>query len=282
MDDNEDFKPITDPGVAEAVNAALSSTDLPEPTPPVDNIVTLPGGLKTKDGSINEVEVRELTGEHEEILARAALAKPNNLAHFVNTMLECGVVRFGFSDPKETKKHLKNTLVGDRDAILIGIRKATYGDIVKLERWICPSCGDPSDLTVPLEDIPVTKLEGDEQFDVPLVKGGHATVRLANGGDQIAVYNDNSLTPAERDTILLSRCLLSITDKDGNVHQTVGMAGTYARSLNMADRHEILREINKRQPGPKLGELKITHNTCSNEVELLLSIADLFRDIVLG
>lgn len=284
MADDDGFKSALDPGVAAAAAAAMiESVDSPPQEPPREGVVTLPGGLRTSEGRINEAEVRELTGEAEEILARSALAKPNNLIHFVNSMLEWGVVRFGFTDPNDTKMHLKNTLVGDRDALIIGIRRTTYGDDIEMKRWICPSCGEASDLVIPLDDIPVHEpVDKDtDVFEVKLRKGGTAEVRLANGGDQLAVFSDNTLSSAERDTILISRCVLSITDKNGNKHQTAGFGTGHARNLNMADRHTILHELNERQPGPRLGEMKFTHDTCQNEVDLMLTIADLFQDIIM-
>lgn len=270
-------------GVARLVQKAMEqSNPLPDPVPPPDTSVTLPGGLQRGDEVITTAEVQELNGEHEEILARAAQAKPGNLFHFMNTILECGVVRFGTEDPKQTKKLLKNALVGDRDALIMGIRRATYGDNIALERWECPSCGEESDLDIPLEDIPVRELEGDLTLEVPLRKGRVATVRLATGADQLATFENARLLMAERDTILLSRCLAAITDPDGTVHTTAGFATSYARGLSASDRHVILKALRDQAPGPRFDELEITHDTCGKEVKLLIGMADLFPDLVLA
>lgn len=271
-------------GVARAVQKALQENNpLPDPVPPPDTHVNLPGGIRRGDEVITTAEVRELTGEHEEVLARAAQAKPGNLFHFMNVLLECGTVRFGTEDPGQTRKLLKNALVGDRDAIILGIRRATYGDQIEVERWQCPECGEHSDLVIPLDEIPVHELEGDtDMLEVPLRRGRTAQVRLASGADQLAVFENTKLLTAERDTILLSRCLVSITDPNGTKHTTAGFASSYARGLSAMDRHTILRELREKAPGPRFNEMKIEHVTCGKEAELPLGMADLFPDIILA
>jgi hypothetical protein len=281
---NQGFvSPAENPAVLGEITKALTDTvKQPEPEMPPDTVVILPGGLARGTSVIRQVEVRELTGEHEEALARASRAQPNSVVHFINTLLECGTVRFGTEDPAKTSDYLRDTLVGDRDAIIMGIRRATYGEDVELEGWQCPECGNSSDLTILLADIPVQGLEHpdkDTVFDVPLRRGRTAEARLANGADQNAVFAAADISGAERDTILLSHCLIAIRDKDGTRHITSGHAGALARNLSLPDRHAVLRQLTKRQPGPKFPDLKFTHQDCGKEVELVLGLADLFRDL---
>jgi hypothetical protein len=49
------------------------------------------------------------------------------------------------------------------------------------------------------------------------------------------------------------------------------------RNLGIKDRRDILEEIAKRNPGPQLSEIKKACDTCGLEVELPLTLADLFR-----
>jgi hypothetical protein len=281
--DHEFVNPAEDPAALAKASAALANTVKdPEPEPPADTLVQLPGGIVRGALVIRQAEVRELTGEHEEALARAARAQPGSVVHFLSTLLECGTVRFGTEDPAQTSAFLRDALVGDRDALLIGIRRATYGDDIELEDWKCPECKNRADLTIPLDDIPVHKLEHPDKditFDVPLRRGRTAEVRLANGADQAAVFASPDLTVAERDSILLGRCLLAIRDKDGTRHLTTGTEGALARKLALPDRHAILRDLTEKQPGPKFGEVKFTHQDCGKEVGLALGLPDLFQDL---
>lgn len=285
MAEDKDYENVLDPGVVDKVEAALASTvDDPTLDGPQDNIVTLHAGVKKKDLTITTVMVKELDGEDEEILARTAQTPTNNIFHYIDVLLDQGVIRFGQEKPSatENKKYLKQALVGDRDAILLGIRRATYGNEIELTGWICPQCEESSDLTIPLEDIPIHEMDGPPLFTVELRHGSKVEVRLANGSDQIAVFNDTKLNTAERDSLLLSRCLVSITDKDGNKRQAAGAAGSMARKLSVPDRHKILKELNDRQPGPRLRELEIEHDNCGKKVNLGVGIADLFPDFIMG
>ena len=112
-------------GLLRLRQALDSASPEPDPEIPPNDLVDLPGGIIRAD-VIRTAVVRELTGKDEEALARASQSL--NPFHFVNTLLECGVVRFGQEDESETRQLLKEALIGDRDALILGIRRATYGD----------------------------------------------------------------------------------------------------------------------------------------------------------
>src|ERR1700730_8114610 len=70
--------------VLHSLNPAPVIDDLP------DTFVKLPAGLIVDGKLINEAEVQELTGEHEEKLAKIRLS--SNPAKYLNTLLQCGTV----------------------------------------------------------------------------------------------------------------------------------------------------------------------------------------------
>jgi hypothetical protein len=269
----------------EAANAEIagilsdvSTGDKPDLDVPADDLVELPGGLLKDDKLIRTAIVRELTGEDEEALARASQSL--NAFHFIDRLLQCGVVRIGDLPPGRTEELLKELLVGDREALILGIRRSTYGNTIEIKDWKCPSCGGTTELSLEIEHIPSKILDSPRTelvFLVALRNGRQAHVRLANGSDQTALFEDASLTQTERETILLSRCIVSITDANGN---TVPMAGfpSMARTLSIPDRHKVLKELSSRQPGPKYDDIVIKHQTCGNEVPVTLGIGDLFLD----
>lgn len=267
-----------DPVAAQAaVKAALQdASPYPDVVPPPGDLVELPGGLTVDGETIKTVTVRELTGVDEEALARAA--QNLHLFHFIDTLLVHGTVAFGQEPASRTAKLLKEALIGDRDAILLGIRVATFGETIELEDWECPECGGKSDLEFPVSDIPVRPLTDERVFEVTLKSGRVAKVRLGTGADQTAVFEDKKLTQAERDSILLSRCIQTITDPDGTVHNFAGFPRA-TRNLPIPDRHKILKELDDRQPGPRFGELKFEHEGCGNEVPLPVGIGNLFPGV---
>jgi hypothetical protein len=262
---------------AALASAGGSKPSFPEPPAPASDLVDLPCGLVRTDDVVRTAKVRELTGADEEELAKASQA--DNPFHFLTVLLECGVTKLGDEDPAKTKELLKQLTIGDRDQLVVGVRKATYGSQVDIPVWQCPACGDVSEIGFDLdEDVEVKKLDdprSEIEFDVPLRRDRKARVRIANGADQIAMYDPQHLTLPERNTILLGRCVQNITDANGQVSMV--LSPLQVRSLGMADRQAILRELTDRQPGPALGDIKLVHTQCGKEVSLGVSVGDLFR-----
>jgi hypothetical protein len=274
--------PLDNPAAAnEAISTALSASgaDWPQPEPLASDLVTLPGGLVVDGELITHARVKELTGADEEAIARASVSL--NPFHFINTLLECGVVQIGDLHPKKTRELLKKLLVGDRDALIMGIRRCTYGDDIEVEEWTCPECQINSNLSIPLDDIPVRKLEtpGDPELDVDLRKGRVARIALANGADQLAVFENKKLNLKERDTLLIERTLISIREVDGTVNTVVGYSHGTAVAMNMGDRNKILKKLATCQPGPQFGEVKFVHDACAKEVTVAVGIGDMFPDL---
>ena len=252
------------------------------PAPPAD-LVNLPIGLMRDKNLVRTAVVRELTGEHEEMLSRAV--QTDNIFHFMDTLLTCGVQKIGDLDPSETKAALKDLFLGDRDELVLAIRRVTYGDELEVEGWTCPKCGGVKDITIPLADdevLPRKTLDdyADCEFDVALSKGKTAHVRLDTGKDQEAQFRDASLTSVERNTILLQRCLLTVNEKNGMLHNIIAEP-SYIRFMTIPDRHKVLKELVERRPGPRYTEIKFEHEECGMEVSLALGIRDLFRDLLL-
>ena len=279
---------LENPAEANAqIEAAIA--DDPEnpviPDPPSD-IVTLPGGLYRHGEVIRTVRVQELKGVHEEALARALQPAPGsvqtNWANFLTVLLECGIVQIGDLD-EPVSELLKEVLLGDRDAIVLGIRRATYGDEIDLSSWRCPFCQGTTDLALSLtDDIETVKLNDprtETTFDVKLRKGRSASVRLATGRDLAAMYERDGLTSAERESIQLSRCLIKLTEADGTEIRVQGRANGIVMELSIPDRKTIIRELEKHQPGPRYNGVKFTHQDCQKEVPLTIGLGDLFPDL---
>lgn len=279
---------LSDPGSANAAVDAILADNQEKPVialPPSD-IIQLPGGLVRRGEVIRTVKVRELTGYHEEALTRALQPAPGtmsvNWANFLTVLLECGTVQFGDLD-EDPKELLKDLLLGDRDAVILGIRQATYQDEVELKGWQCPACAAVTDLTISLaEDVEVVTMDDPRQeatFEVKLRKGRSATVKLATGRDLAAMYEKDGLNNAERESIMLTKCLMKITDIDGTEQRVQGRAAGVVMDLSIPDRKAIVRELENRQPGPRYNGIKFVHQDCQKEVPLAVGLGDLFPDL---
>jgi hypothetical protein len=232
-----------------------------------DTTVELPAGLYDSfDGTlVTTAEVRELTGADEE-----AIVKINEPGKALFAILERATVSVG--EQKATKEILNRLLAGDREAILLAIRIATFGPEITLES-VCSRCPGVQNFTINLlADVEMKQLSdkvADRYFTLKL-KAGDVQVQLPTGDTQNKLINSPNKNSAELDTILLANC---VTDIAG---QPV-LSEASVRGLGIKDRREILEEIAKRNPGPQLSEIKKACGECGQEVELPLTLAELFQ-----
>jgi len=233
-----------------------------------DTNIELPGGFydPLEDTLVTTAEVKELTGADEEDIVRITETGKALMA-----ILQKGTVSVG-GKPAD-KDTLELLLAGDREALLLGIRCATFGTEIELTDVVCSRCPELQTMTIDLKkDVKTQVLEdriNDRTFVLDL-KVGKVKVTLPTGNTQNKLVNAPNKNNAELDTLLLSNCVLEINDV-----QILGQAPI--RNLGIQDRRTILEEIAKRNPGPLLNEVKKACNTCGQEVELPLTLADLFR-----
>lgn len=266
---------------AEALNSLTqkvlsSAAPAPEIGPAPDTFVKLPAGLVTEGGIVREAEVQELTGEHEEALAKARAN--NNPGRFVQVLLSSGVVAIG--DEKPTNKTWNTLLQGDIDALLLGIRKATFGSDFDYEQVRCPSCGEVNDLKMDLNDIPMKELDdpSEREFEVELRFGRKAKVTFPTGEVQNEIFkNAGTLTDPELVTLLLSHCVLGFYEKDGSYRPSNG--ATDVKKMGKVDRDKLNVFIYENQPGPRYDEVKAACHACESEVEVPLNVGILFQEL---
>jgi hypothetical protein len=232
-----------------------------------DTQVVLPAGfLDPLEGTIHKVaEVRELTGADEE-----AIVKISDPGKALLAILERATVSIG--EQPATKAILGVLLAGDREALLLAIRKATFGSEVDVST-VCDKCPELQTFKIDLDaDVETKELDdpiNGRRFTVDL-KAGLAKVNLPTGDVQTKIINATDKNSAELDTLLLTSCVVEIAD------QPV-FDSTRIRNLGINDRRTLLEEIAKRNPGPQLSEIKKACKNCGQEVSLPLTLAELFR-----
>jgi hypothetical protein len=255
----------------------------PEPDEPslsaaADGLVELPGGYIDEHGTIHrDAVVRELTGFDEEALDESTKKSKGNPFERYAKLLTLAVERIGDIEEVDRKVVL-GLLLGDHDALIVGIRGVTYG--TDLEGQVsCPECGQTSDVTIDLsedsEDVPRKTLESPKAiYDVSLKKGA-AQVRLATVGDRLALGADLTRTLSEINTALLSQCVVSIDGKD--IREDVRPPSDVVRSLSAADRRTILDYMVEHQPGPRLSEVRVPCASCGVEFDAPVDLDRLLR-----
>jgi hypothetical protein len=241
----------------------------PEPPSPSSTLCQLPVGIEV-DGEVRNVaQVRELNGEDEEELARVGA----NPFRYFDTLLRRGTVEIDTC--RATDRLLRSATLADRDTLVLAVRIATYGPEYRWDGWICPECGERTDLVFDLRTVEVAAPpRGEREYDVALRGDRVAWVRLPNGEDQAALFADESLTVAQQNSIMIGRCVLRITEPDGSVVQGNPDLG---RQLGMADRKLLITAMAKHTYGPRLDAIELVHEDCGKEVQVALPLGALFR-----
>lgn len=237
-----------------------------EITYPSESLVLLPGGYVTSAGEvIKTAEVRELTGKDEEFMGKAT-----TVSKAFNGLLERAVVSIG--DIPVTLEIIDQLLVGDRDALLLGIYKVTFGDEAEFEGF-CNGCAEYKPVQINIdEDIEVKTLANpidDRKFTVKGKKNTYL-VSLPDGTTQKHLVNNSDKTVAELTTLLLEQTVLEIND-------TPVISKLQAQNINLADRRKIGEELAKRAPGPRFNPIEVDCPDCEGKVVVPISIGALFR-----
>ena len=239
---------------------------VPEVVLPSDTIVELPGGYLNAAGEVIKfAEVRELNGKDEE-----AISKTNNMAKALLIILQRGTVTVG--DEEATDKMLDSLLVGDRDALLLGILKATFGPKATVSGW-CNTCNEPKEIEVDLNtDISFKILTEPIDGRVFTVKGkkNEYTVQLPNGIVQKELVNHADKTSAELTTVVLENTVMKINNNPVFDKSQV-------QSLPVVDRRNIIEEMNLRAPGPQFDDVLVNCPNCESEVRVPINLGILFQ-----
>lgn len=168
------------------------------------NTVSLPGGLVLEDDHpLDNAELRPLTGREEDWLARHP-GVPSALA--VTRVLGSCLVRVGDMVPNPDL--VRKLLVGDRDYLMLQLRRMTLGDEFQVV-VVCPHCTGKIDVSFNASEVSVER----RRQTVPSYTlqldgvGGKRSVRfrLPTGADQEAALG---LDPAAAMDTLLRRCLI--------------------------------------------------------------------------
>lgn len=269
--ENQTINAATNPGLAnKLVNQAVAETiDAPEPAKikaPSDVVVDLPGGYISPTGEVyRTAEVRELTGLDEE-----AIVKASNLPKALAVALARGAVKIG--DVRATEDVLDKILAADRDAILLGIYRATFGETAEFGAF-CNGCKDSKLVEINiLEDIRVKALVDpleDRAFKVA-GKSHEYLIKLPEGRVQRELGNNLDKTSSELDSVLLEYCVLEIDGK-------LILSKNQVQAIGIADRRAILSKIIEKSPGPQFNDVKVTCPDCGGEVVVPINLGTLFQ-----
>jgi hypothetical protein len=269
--DTKTINAATNPDLANKLveQAVASAQETETPTPveilyPPKLTVELPGGYITPTGElIREATVRELTGRDEEAISRA-----DTVGKSLLLILQRGTVSIG--EEPATEELLDQLLIADRESLLLGIYKATFGTTVEMTAWFD---GTPKQVEIDLDEEIHTKMMndpiGDREFTVTY-RNREFLVTLPTGMLQKEMFKNSDKAVAELSTLLLENTIISI---DGErVYKK-----SQVQDLGLAHRTKIISEISKRNAGPQFDPVKVTDPESGLEAVIPISLGTLFR-----
>lgn len=237
-------------------------------------LCTLPGGFVDSAGVLHrEAELVPLSGHEEELLATSG----DRSAAAVTDILCRAVRRLGTIEPL-VPEVARGLLVADRQALLLALRRATFGDRVEATLscpW--PRCGARVDVDFSLDAIPIEA--SDDKGPVyelvlpePLAgeEGetyGEVRFRLPTGEDQELLAPLVEVNEARAATALLERCLVAV----GPRTPPAGFASTLPADVRQAI-EERMEEV-----APRLVlTMAPTCPECGRSFEMPFDLQDFF------
>jgi hypothetical protein len=251
---------------ANNLNEALKER-VPEIADPESGTIELMRGLvDPSTGDWQSIaEVRELTGADEEYLARIESKKDTTYADYMSALLKRATLSIGTIDISSAPNALDNLIIGDRDALFLGIIKCTYGP----ERTFmatCNSCNKKNDVTINIdEDFKYEKPSIDLRKPIPveLRDGSTVNLRLPTGADTSYIAS-KATSPAHQATLMLARCSVwEESERPSNLEE-------WARNLSLVNRNTLVTAITGLSVGPKIGEVNVQCAHCQENIRIML------------
>ncbi len=229
---------------------------------------TLPLGLVQGGTVVRDVCLKPMTaGVRRSIVTRQNMRNP---AQGITVLLGQCVESIG-SIPV-TPQVLNSMVIGDRDFMLMMLRKISIGDLMP-GQMVCPKCQTPIAFDIPIDDVKINVLEEGKDFKVdggfPIVELESADLKIKTvlrypvGHDQVALADKLKLDPATANYELMSRLIRS-WEKNGEPVKTPNTL-QFIDSLSIKEVEWLEEAYKEKQPGP-MWDLHITCGACGDDI----------------
>ncbi len=239
-----------DVGSIRGSRAGAHSVSVRDDWPDTEEVL-LSGGLVLADGRRREFAVlRPLSGLEEQWLTRNAGLPSARVTSYI-----LGKCLVGIEDVPGGLDLSRSLLVGDRDFLMLQLRRMTVGDVFNAVA-VCPGCGEKMDFDVRLADVPVEGEPAESRSLQIDVDGRAIRFRLPTGADQEAV---SGMPLDDVVTVLLDRCF------DGSLPFREGVGvGQVSASLSDRERDAVIAEMERVAPRIEL-EMALVCPYCSHQ-----------------
>jgi hypothetical protein len=201
--------------------------------------VTLPRGIFAEGQWHRTARLRPLSGRDEAFLGEEGRVLPPALR--ATALLSRCVERLG-ALLRVTPESVSNLTIGDREALLLSLRRLTLGDVLSCV-VVCANqpCRQRMDLELAVRDLLCAPYpHAQERYDMTFDDNGttyRVRFRLPTGADQEAAVSVIPDDPADAAALLLQRCIERVVVENGDVRPAVALPSSVVRVLSqrMAD-----------------------------------------------
>lgn len=235
-------------------------------------VVTLPGGV-LREGKIHrDAEIVSMTGLTRKSIARDDVrTNPTKVCDII--LLQC-LKRVG---PFPVNgKLLNEMLIGDRDFLLLEIRRASMGETLKVATQ-CADCKNPIEVAFQIDEFEITRVN-DSEFEVredqrvfTIKKPGlNVLCRYPSGEDQQGMSSVLTKNPVEASYRLYAACVLEWNGQKGP------FTSTFFEALPVGILDEFQQEfMGPKMPGPDLRKEEPCP-VCANRIPFTFGASDFF------
>lgn len=235
-------------------------------------VLNLVAGYKDEEGTVHtEVEIREMNGLDEEDIQKSDIR--SNIGRVVTRLLANCVIRIGTLEKTSFKAAkwesiMQGLFLGDRDLLMMEIRKFSYGDEVEVP-FKCPHCNQTGKHIMEWNEIEIRPVNGDP-FSIPFdLKKGVKTedgeritsgsLRLPNGQDQELLDGVARKNLGQANTALITRCVTSLGD--------IKIGARVFKEMVTVDREAVITAISDNNFGPDFKQ-EIDCPSCSEKLDI--------------
>jgi len=223
------------------VTSAVLMGQAEEPSSPI-GVFELPCGYLDSDGTLHtEVEMSEITGHQEDMMASRAVPPYKKMSMLLG---QC-VKRIGtITDKGRLAMVVSDLTVGDRAYLLVALRRVTLGNELPFEGK-CPDCGKFNRYMVSLADLDVRPMSEPMKrvYDVTLPSGGGVRFHVMTGREEEALGKTNM--PDDQLTMALVARIDMLDGKPPTVRDL--------KSMNSRDRDFLRDQFDTVEGGLDMG-----------------------------
>ena len=226
--------------------------------------VILPNGLWLDDQCQQVAGLRPLSGYDEaHLLTLQGRVSP---VRWTSELLARCVTHIGTLRPVDLSC-VQSLTVGDREALLLQIRRLTFGESLPL-LLDCPACGEKLNIDMQIDQLLLPQTQSPAYWYRTRLPRSNlaATFRLPTGADQEAIADLAAHDPSAAADMLMKACLHTLTDEDGPLE-----------TLPEDAVGQLAAIIAEYDPQAEL-MLSSTCPACGHRFEVLLDVGTYFAD----